>query len=321
MRVLIIGGNGFIGSHLADALTDRGCRIRSLDRAAEHYRGPLSNVEYVYGDFCDAGLISDALDGIDAVFHLASTTVPGTSNRDPVFDVQSNVLGTLAMLDACVRKRVGRVVYVSSGGAVYGIPEIAPVPEESRTEPISSYGITKLCIEKYLHLYRHLHGLDYVVVRPSNPYGPRQNPSGVQGAVGVFLGRLAMGLPITIWGDGSVVRDYIHVRDLVSGICAAAFGSPAGQIFNLGSGEGTSLCGLLSIIEEVVRQPVAIEYLPARAFDVPEIYLDIGRARNELGWRPAIRLQEGIEETWNFVSKWAGSELSTGSASPVKIKR
>ena len=306
MRVLVIGGNGFIGSHLTDALLARGHRVRSFDRFSERYRQPLSGVEYVLGDFGDQAAVMNALEGVDIVFHLASATVPGTSNHDPASDVRSNIIGTLGILDACVKRGVGRVVYASSGGAVYGIPEVTPTPENRAALPISSYGITKLCVEKYLHLYRHLHGLDYVVVRPSNPYGPRQNPEGIQGAVGVFLGRVAKGLPITIWGDGSVVRDYLHVRDLAAGMCAAAFADVPGRIFNLGSGEGVSLRGLISIIEDVVQETVAVENLPARAFDVPEIRLDIRCAEDALDWHPTIGLREGIAETWPFVMAWAG---------------
>jgi len=308
MRALVLGGSGFIGSHVTDALLARDCQVRSLDRILETFRDPLPGVEYITGRIDDAGQVAEALHGIDIVFHLVSTTLPETSNDDPVFDVESNLIATLRILDLCVRKKVGRIVYVSSGGAVYGIPDIVPTPEDSPTHPISSYGVTKLAVEKYLHLYRRLHGLDYVVVRPSNPYGPRQNPDRIQGAVGVFLGRLLRNQPIRIWGDGSVTRDYIYVGDLAEGICAAAFGEAEERIFNLGSGAGVSLRELVAVIEKVTQVPMAVEYTEGRVFDVPRICLDISRAETALGWKPRTELRDGIREAWRFMQDWAAHQ-------------
>lgn len=301
MNTLILGGNGFIGSHLADKLLREGHRVRVFDKYEEHYRRPLAGVDYRFGDFGNRGLLAEALDGVDMVFHLISTTLPKTSNDDPVFDVQSNVVEALFLMEQCVEKKVKKVVFTSSGGTVYGRPTTLPVPEDSTTDPECSYGITKLAIEKYLALFHHLHGLDYTVVRPSNPYGDRQNPNGIQGAIPVFLGKVAKGEPIEIWGDGEVVRDYIFIDDLIEGIYRASMARATSHIFNLGSGAGCSLNDIVAVIRAVTGLEARIEYKEKRTFDIPAIYLDITRAKKELSWAPVTSLESGIESTWRFI--------------------
>ena len=302
MKILVLGGNGFIGSHLVDKLLAEGHTVSVFDKYPERYRLPLPQVDYRFGDFGNRGLLAEALAGIDMVFHLISTSLPKTSNDDPAYDVQSNVIETLFLLEKCLESGVNKVIYISSGGTVYGRPTQLPIAENGATEPECSYGITKLMIEKYLALYQHLYGLAYVVVRPSNPYGSRQNPQGIQGAIPVFLGKVAKGEPIDIWGDGEVVRDYLYIDDLVDGICRAAFTDSAVKIFNIGSGEGVSLNRLVASIRAVTGKDVAVNYSPSRSFDVPAIYLDVSRAQTELGWQPVTPLHEGIRRTWEFIS-------------------
>lgn len=302
MNILVLGGNGFIGSHLVDRLLSDGHAVRIFDKYEEHYRKPLSNVDYRFGDFGNRGLLAEALHGIDIVFHLICTSLPKTSNDDPVYDVQSNVIETLFLLDKCLECGIKKVVYTSSGGTIYGRPSLLPVAEDAPHEPECSYGIIKLTIEKYLALYRQLHGLDYVVVRPSNPYGTRQNPHGIQGAIPVFLGKVATGSPIEIWGDGEVVRDYLYIDDLIDCLCRAAFKELTERVFNVGCGNGISLNKLLAIIREITGKDVLVNYSPARSFDVPAIYLDTSRAKLHLGWQPVTSLYEGILHTWEFIS-------------------
>ena len=302
MRVVVVGGNGFIGSHLVDVLLADGWQVVVYDRAPERYRRPLSGVEYVVGELGNTGLLASVLPRADVVFHLASTTIPQSSNDAPVFDVQSNLVDTVRVLEVCVESQVGKVVFLSSGGTVYGVPEFLPASEEHPTNPICSYGIVKLAIEKYLHLFKHLHGLSYAVLRPSNPFGRRQNPAGKQGAVTVFLGRIAQGLPITIWGDGEVTRDFFHVSDLAEACLVAATSETTTPVFNIGSGRGMSLNQLLEIIEPVVQEPFRVVRLPPRSFDVPKLFLDIQQARTELKWAPRMSLEEGILDTWQWVS-------------------
>lgn len=304
MRVLVLGGCGFIGSHLVDELVERGIRVRVLDRHPEAFRPPVPAVEYVTGDLADTALLSEALMGVDAVAHLVSTTVPATSNINPVADIQGNLVSTVRLLEAMRAVGVSNIVYLSSGGTVYGIPRTDPIAEDHPLDPISSYGIVKAAIEKYLHLEHHLHGLRYCVLRASNPYGPRQGHGGVQGVIGTYLWRLARNEPIEIWGDGSVVRDFIHVRDIAV-LCANALTSDVRGVFNAGSGEGTSILDIVGLIGKAVGRELTPVFKPGRRFDVPRVVLDTARARAALGWSPGIALDRGIETTWAWVSDQA----------------
>lgn len=301
MRALILGGNGFIGSHIVDALLADRWTVRVLDRAMERFRPALPGVDYVLGDFGDTVALARALSGTDVVFHCVSTTLPKSSNEDPTFDVSSNVIQTIRLLEGCVREGIQKVVFLSSGGTVYGVPSMSPITEGHATDPECSYGITKLAIEKYLALFKQLHGLDYVILRPSNPFGIRQNPFGTQGAVAVFLGKASRGMPIEIWGDGEIVRDFVHVRDLAAGIVVAARLQTRSRVFNLGSGTGRSLNVVLGAIESVLGRRLTVNYTAGRIFDPPSIVLDISRARSELEWHPSVSMEEGIRETWDFV--------------------
>ena len=308
MRALVVGGNGFIGGHLVDSLLSNGWDVAVFDRSAPRYRPSLREVECFLADLGNETMLTAALPGSDVVFHLASTTIPKSSNDAPVFDIQSNLVRTTRFLEICVKSNVARVVFLSSGGTVYGVPTSLPVSENHETNPICSYGIVKLAIEKYLYLFRRLYGLSYVVLRPSNPYGPRQDPMGEQGAVAVFMGCLARGLPIEIWGDGEIIRDFFHVSDLANACLAAATSKTASAIFNVGSGKGTTLNELLEVIASIVEKPLDVAFLPDRPFDVPELVLDTKRARDQLGWFPEISLKEGLADTWQWISSLPWSE-------------
>jgi UDP-glucose 4-epimerase len=295
----VLGGKGFIGSHLVDALLAAGHPVRAFDRPTV---APLSVVnhpliEWSDGDFGNGGDIVRALDGCEVVFHLVSTTLPGTSNADPAFDVESNVAGTVRFLHEAVKSGIKKVIFMSSGGTVYGVPKSVPIDENHPTDPISSYGITKLAIEKYLRLFKTLHGLSYTVVRPSNPFGPRQRSQGAQGAVAVFMGRILHGEPLDIWGDGSVVRDYLYIDDLTTALLAALAYEGAETVFNVGSGAGLSLNQVLDGIEQVTGKKAERRYFPARAFDVPANILAIGRAKAELKWAPKTSFLDGLART------------------------
>jgi UDP-glucose 4-epimerase len=303
MKTLILGGNGFIGSHLVDKCISEGHSVRVFDKYEEHYRKPLTGVDYRFGDFGNRGLVAEALIDIDIVFHLVSTTLPKTSNDDPAFDVQSNVIETLFLIEQCVHKKIKKVIFVSSGGTIYGTPHKLPINEASPTEPECSYGITKLTIEKYLALFHKLYGIDYAIVRPSNPYGARQNPNGIQGAIAVFLGKVTKGDTIEIWGDGTIIRDYIFIDDFIEGLYRAAIMNTQSRIFNIGSGIGHSLNNIILILRDKLNRDFNVNYTGKRVFDVPAIYLDITRAKKELGWSPVVPLDAGIEQTWNFIKE------------------
>jgi UDP-glucose 4-epimerase len=301
LRAVVVGGNGFIGSHLVDRLLATGWEVVVYDCAPERFRPPLPGVTYALKDLGDVSALLKVLPGADVVFHLVSTTIPQTSNDAPLFDLRTNLLGTVRFLQACVQADVGRVIFLSSGGTVYGIPTTTPVDEAQPTHPICSYGIVKLAIEKYLYLFEHLYGLSYGILRPSNPYGPRQNFMGKQGVVTVFLGRIAQGVPVTLWGDGTVVRDFFHVSDLARACLALAGADGPGRVFNVGSGQGLSLNALLDVIADVVRQPFEVQRSSGRPFDVPHLVLDVACAREALGWAPQVDLATGIADTWAWV--------------------
>lgn len=305
MKVLVIGGCGFIGSHVVDTLLAKGEEVRVLDRRAEQFRPPLPGVEYVMCDLADTAQIYEALAGVDAVVHLASTTVPATSNLDPVADIQGNLIAMVRLLEVMRQAGVGKMVYLSSGGTVYGVPQSDPVREDHPLNPISSYGIVKVAIENYLFMEHKLHGLDYVALRASNPYGPRQGHTGIQGLIGTHLWRLARKEQIEVWGDGSVVRDFIHVRDLAE-LCHRALVSGASGNFNAGSGEGASVAEVVQKICTTVGGDIAPIYKPGRNFDVPRVVLDVSKAKRELGWQKTIDLDQGIAETWAWVQEQVG---------------
>lgn len=311
MKHLIVGGNGFIGGHLAWRLSENGGEVRVYDRSPGKLRAGPPGAEYVEGELGNHGLIREALSGVEVVYHFVSTTLPKTSNDDPIYDVRSNLVDTIQLLESCVEAGARKVIFASSGGTVYGRPETLPVAEDHPTAPISSYGIVKLAIEKYLGLFHYLHGLDFAALRVSNPYGPYQNPEGKQGAVGVFLNRLYTGRPITIWGDGEVVRDYLYVSDLVDALEQAALIETGEKVLNIGSGNGLSLNALIRCIYEVVGEAPDVEYLPSRPLDVPASVLDVRRAQAELGWEPETGLAEGVERTWNWIQTLSNSKVES----------
>lgn len=297
---LVLGGAGFIGSHLAEALARAGHRVKlfdrpHLDRLPEFSR--RSGFETFTGDFLNPQTLDPALRGTEAVFHLISTTLPKTSNDNPMYDVETNVLGTLRLLELCRRHGVRKIVFASSGGTVYGVPRSTPIDEAHPTAPTCSYGIHKLMVEKYLHLAHTLHGLDYCILRPANLYGPGQRLDIAQGAAGVFLDRALRKQPIQVWGDGSVVRDYVYVEDAVEAFVKALSFEGEEKIFNIGSGTGVSLKQLLGEIEALLGHPVAVEYSAPRTLDVPANVLDSGLARRRLGWRAKTPLAEGLSRT------------------------
>lgn len=306
MKCLILGGAGFIGSHLIEALLAGGHTVRIFDRPRsivppEPGENPL--IEWCEGDFVNENDIARAMPGIDAVFHLISTTLPQSSNENPIYDIETNVIGTLHLLDIARAHGVGRIIFASSGGTVYGLPRSIPIAETHPTEPLVSYGITKLAIEKYLHLHHVLHGLDYRILRLANPFGERQRVGGAQGAVAVFLHKALHGETIHIWGDGSVTRDYLYIGDAVAALVRALSCTSEHRVFNIGSGQGTSLNQLLATIEDLLGRPVARNYEPGRKFDVPANVLDITRARESLEWRPVVGLSEGLERTLDWMRR------------------
>lgn len=300
MKVLVIGGCGFIGSHVVDRLLRQGHQVRIFDRHEENFRLALAGVDYRVGDFTNKMQIADAVQGVDAVFHFVSTTFPGTASLNPQRDVQENLIGTQQLVEVMLSANVRRLLFLSSGGTVYGIPEVTPIPETHPLRPINAYGITKTAIEHNLEMFRRVAGLSPIIVRASNPFGPRQSHVGVQGVVSTFLNRIANGEPIEIWGDGSVIRDYIDVQDLAD-FCVLAGTSDRNGTYNAGSGQGTSLVDLLVAMEEVTERDIVRIFRPARAIDVPVSILDCFAAERDFGWKVQRDLKTGLRTTWNWI--------------------
>jgi len=302
MKALVLGGCGFIGSHLVDALLKAGHQVRVLDHSSEKFREALPGVEYRFAELSDDAALDAAIAGMDIILHTVSTSLPETSNRDPEADIRGNLISMLHVLDHMRTHNVQRIVYLSSGGTVYGNTDIVPTPETQLLNPVCSYGIVKLAIEKYLFMYQQLYDLQPVVIRPANPYGPRQNPEGIQGAISTFTSRIMRKQPVQIWGDGSIIRDFFHVEDLAR-FCVLAAESKQTGIFNVGSGSGCSIRSLVDIIAQVSGLTPEIDFKPARSFDVKNVVLDIHKAEACFGWKPEISMQQGINGYWQWMTQ------------------
>lgn len=293
---IVLGGGGFMGVNLCRRLVAAGGRVRAFGRRCL-FPQALAGVDWYQGDFSDAAALAAAIESYDVVFHLVHATTPHSANLDMAADLQQNVVSSIALLDISRDLGVKRIVFVSSGGVVYGRAKRIPTPEDAPTEPITAYGISKLAIEKYLALYEHLHGLDFRVLRVTNPFGPFQVATKNQGIVAALIGHALADEPAEIWGDGSVVRDYIFVDDVVDALEAAATDRSAMRVFNIGSGCGRSLREIIAAIEAQLGRKLDIGWKPGRPIDVPTSILSIERAKSVLGWTPKTPFEQGLEQT------------------------
>jgi len=262
-----------------------------------------SQLEYHYGDFANSLELEKVVDGADVVIHLVGNTVPQSSNDNPRFDVDAHIGPSLTLLDLCVKHKVGQVIFTSSGGTVYGVAGDQPIVENQLTMPISSYGIQKITIEHYLRLYQRLHGLNSTVLRVSNPYGPGQGIGRNQGLIAMVCHKILHNSPVEIWGDGSVVRDYIYVQDLVSAIEKSILHVSGFEVFNVGTGIGSSINHVLELFRDLGYGKFQVDYRPARAVDIPTNILDITKFSTQFSWRPQYLLSEGIRKTMQAISE------------------
>ena len=300
MKAVLLGGNGFIGTHLAEGLSAAGldcliCDERPPRRETDGVRWLAADVYHAPDDVLRA-----VFEGAPLVYHLAWRYLPAASDTHIEAEAQENVAGTLRLLRLCVEAGVRRVVFFSSGGSIYGPAHCLPIPESHPTEPLSAHAISKLAVEKYLALFARQQGLDYVILRPGNPFGPYQDPDGGQGVIATCMARAAAGRPLEVWGDGSVVRDYFYVSDLARAALLAFTTAQNCVVYNIGSGVGRSLNEVMAAVEAVVGRRLEVRYLPARPSDVPVNILDATRARQMLGWEPQMSFEEGLRRTWEL---------------------
>ncbi|MFN8432895.1 MAG: NAD-dependent epimerase/dehydratase family protein [Anaerolineales bacterium] len=300
MKCVVFGGGGFIGSAIVDKLLVGGHSVRVFERPrVTPYRlfSETEKVEWMTGDFLSIHDISSALEGMDTVIHLVSFTLPKTSNDDLIYDVQTNLIATIQLLNSMLAMKINKIVFISSGGTVYGVPRYIPIDEDHPTDPVVSYGITKLAIEKYLLMFRVLHRMKVLILRVANPYGPRQRVETAQGAVAAFFHRSLHNQKIEIWGDGSITRDYIYIDDVAEAFLRAVDYSGDLSVFNISSGIGTSLNELAELIGKSIGRQLDCTYLEKRPFDVPTSILNNNLAATHLGWVPKTVLQYGLAKT------------------------
>jgi UDP-glucose 4-epimerase len=300
MKILLLGGGGFLGSHISESLIQKNHSVTIFDMQNANYLDYASKMgaNIITGDFHNHNGLSKMVKDSEIIIDLIYGTLPQESNEDPQFDIQTNVVGFLNLLDILREMPGKRIIYPSSGGTVYGIPKEVPIKETHPTNPICSYGISKLTIEKYLHLYWTLFNLDYCILRIGNAYGERQPTNGTQGIIGTFLENAVSNEEIVIWGDGNNIRDYIYVGDVAAAFVNALEYKGEPRIFNIGSGKGHSVNEIAETIQNITGIPLKLNYLPPRKFDVPSNVLDISRAQTYLDWEPKISLREGISRAY-----------------------
>ena len=308
MNIIIFGGAGFLGTNLVLNLaknSENKIVVVDKDEAAlrniNHFC--LKNVSTLKQRFNEKIKFDEILLQQDIVYHLVSTTVPTTANQHIAQELEANIIATVNLLEACVQCNIKKLVFLSSGGTVYGKSAKCPIKEDSVTYPINSYGLQKVTIEKLIYLYWHMHGLDYRIIRLANPYGPYQKPNGILGAVTTFTYKALRDEELIVYGDGSIVRDFIYIDDAIKAIVNITWGESEWKLFNIGCGYGTSINELLKIIANVLNRKLTITYKSERTIDVPRNILDISRYEQSYGELNPITLELGIIKLTDFISK------------------
>lgn len=312
MKVCVIGGGGFIGQWVVRFLLARGSAVVVVGRS-KRPKGLPAIVDYVEAEYSHEHVLGKAMEDADFLIHLAYATVPSTSFSDPIFDVMANVPPSVALFQKAAAVGIKRIVFVSSGGTVYGNTQALPIREDAPTNPISPYGITKLTIERYAHMYHTLMGLPVITVRPGNAYGIRCEGGPGGGFITAVVKSAMSGNPLTIFGDGGAIRDYIHVSDVAAGVVAALVKGIPGEIYNIGTGAGHSNTDIVHLVRSVLgakQRKMEIRYLPTRGFDVAANVLDSTRLATVSGWRPTVSIEAGIEELWNACASPVNCQLT-----------
>ena len=300
-EIVVVGGTGFIGAAVALQLVNDGHAVRVYSRSRTRFDqtfGAHSTIEHVAGELSDPEATSAAVAGAEHVLHFASTTNPAASVDAARDDVMSNVLDSLTLFDACVAASIRRLTFASTGGAIYGHYPGRPLHEDDATMPVSPYAIGKLATEGHLRYYHARHGLQSLALRISNPYGPRQNAASGQGVIAAFMDAAREGNPVTVFGDGGMVRDYLHIDDAARMIARTVSVDAPHAIVNVGSGVGHSVAEVLSLVERATGRSIPTDRRPARPSDVPVVVLDTERYAAAYGSSPTTTLADGIANVW-----------------------
>lgn len=303
MRILVTGGAGFIGSHIADAYVQAGHEVTVLDNLSTGDRANLNpRVRFIEGDIRDPALTEVFREGkFDIVNHHAAQINVRKSLEDPVFDAQVNIIGSLNIIRLACQYNVRRVIFSSSGGAIYGEPEFFPIRETCPPQPLSPYGVAKLTTEYHLSIFQKLYKLEYVILRYSNVYGPRQISKSEAGVISIFINQILHGDICWINGDGEQVRDYVFVGDVVEANLKALAGPV--EIFNIGTGRGTSVNDLIRILSDITGREVTHQHRAAIPGEVQKNTLDAARARDRLSWQPRVSIRDGMRQTYEYFAR------------------
>ena len=306
MRILVTGGAGFIGSHLTDAFLTNGDQVAVVDDMSRGRPGRLHPSVGVHSaDITDVDALRAAVDQVrpDLICHLAAQIDVRVSVASPAQDAAVNVVGTVNVLEAA-RHAGARVLLASTGGAIYGEDTPVPAAEDGLTRPLAPYGVAKYCAERYVDLYNRLHGTSHAALRLANVYGPRQDPAGEAGVIGLFCESAVRGERPTVFGDGRQTRDYVHVRDVADAFLAAARTDRHG-IWNIGTGVETSVLDLIDLVGKAAGTQPNPDFKAARPGEVLRSALDAGAALRDLGWRPSTDLAEGVNEVYRWIDSGA----------------
>lgn len=296
----MLGGTGFIGKNLVAKLEQQGHFVRTYSSSQNFSES--TTVEHVQGNFSTGENLDLALKDIDVVYHLICNTLPNLPHTKSSEDVEVNLLGTIRLLNLMTIAKNKKIIFASSGGTVYGKPEYLPLNEKHSTNPICSYGITKLSIEKYLHLFALNSHIDAVALRISNPYGPHHNIKNKQGLINTLCFNITNEIPVTIWGDGSIVRDYIHIDDVGNALVSALNNTKKFMVANVSSGVGLSVNMIIQKVLSITGANPEIQYKEARSFDIQECILSNDQIKKALDWEPKINIDEGIKRTVEWLT-------------------
>src|SRR3972149_405574 len=305
MKVLVTGGAGFIGSHVVDTLISAGYEVVVVDDLSTGNLANLNPAATFYQVDIRSPQLAEVFEKERPAYvdHHAAQMDVRRSIADPLFDAEVNVIGSINLIECCRRYGAKRLIYISTGGAVYGEPEYLPCDEAHPVNPICPHGASKHTVEHYLYMYHQNYDLDYIVLRYPNVYGPRQDPHGEAGVVAIFTGQMLAGGQVVINGDGEQQRDFVYVEDCARANLIAMTNQNANQIYNLGYGRGATVNEIFTTLKNITGYQLAATHGAAKGGETRQIYLDATKAQKELGWKPTVDLEEGLQRTADYFKR------------------